>query len=214
VRTAHGLTIGVASLAVITWGFASDDPYGVAAKALGWHPLTEVATRDHAVGMLVEGPPGSVPSAARALAGSDAAASFALGSQTNPSTLRLLDRFGDQAVPEITTHGFVGWIKTRADLKHQARRLGLSNHFMFASSSRGLTIGKYLLAHSAGGKPIAGAVRWSGGALPALRPGELVEVQLSASTRATAQRIESVVDQARRQGLGVVSVGELLRRGD
>ena len=214
VRTAHALTIGAASLAVVTWGFASDDPYGLAARALGWHPLTEVATSDRAVGVLVEGPPGSVPAAARALAGSDAEASFALGPQADPSTLRLLDRLGDQAVPEITTHGLVGWIKTRSDLKHQAQRLGLSKHFMFASSSRGLTIGKYLLAHSAGGKPIAGAVQWSGGTLPDLRPGEVVEVQLSPSTRATARQIESVVDQSRRQGLGVVSVGDLLRRGD
>jgi hypothetical protein len=102
---------------------------------------------------------------------------------------------------------------TRRDLKQTASRFGLGDHFLFAPPEDGFTFGEYILAHTAGAVPVAGAVRYSGGSLGSVAPGQVVEARLTDSP-GPGRALRSLVLQLRHRGLHPVSVERLWRRSD
>jgi hypothetical protein len=130
--------------------------------------------------VLVDAPSTQIPGIASVLATSGIRVSFSLDHAPSGSDLTLLS-YGDQAVPRLPTGGLVGWLHTRAQLHRMLHQLGFGHHFLYASS--GPSVGQWWLAHHAGGRLIAGAVRVDDNAdsLGRLHAGEVVELTISNS---------------------------------
>src|SRR5207237_7458408 len=65
----------------------------------------------------------------------------------------------DQAIPLLPTGGLVRWLETREQLHRLLDTMGFAHHFLYASN--GPSVGQWWLAHGAGGRLIAGAVKRS-----------------------------------------------------
>jgi hypothetical protein len=116
---------------------------------------------------------------------------------------------GDQAVPRLPTGGLVRWLGTRGQLRRLTNSMGVSRHFLYVT--RGPSIGQWLIAHGAGGRPIAGAVRLEhDDTVGRLRAGEVVELSVAnlsdLSPLMTQLRSELSVEH-----LHAVPVGKLMR---
>ncbi len=87
--------------------------------------------------------------------------------------------YGDQALPRLPNGGLVRWMGTRGELHHLIGPMGFHHHFLYTSN--GPSLGQWLVAHGAGGRLIAGAVRLSDRADPLgrLRAGEVIELRIS-----------------------------------
>jgi hypothetical protein len=88
--------------------------------------------------------------------------------------------------------------------------MGYGRHFLYASS--GPSVGQWLIAHGAGGRLVAGAVRLQDrdDPLGRLRPGEVVEVAVTSPRQLTALLGKLVVG-LRANHLAAVPVGRLVR---
>jgi len=108
------------------------------------------------------------------LAASGIHASFALDNSFPRSDMGMLGP-GDQAVPRLPNGGLVRWLETRDQLHHLLRSAGSSHHFLYTSS--GPSVGQWWLAHGAGGRLIAGAVRLDdhGDTVGRLHAGEVID---------------------------------------
>jgi hypothetical protein len=104
-------------------------------------------------------------------------------------------------------------MQTGRDLRQTASRFGLGSHFLFAPPEDGFTLGEYLLAHTAGATPVAGAVRYSGGSLGRVAPGQVVEARLADGVAAPGRALRSLVLQLGDRGLRPVPVDRLWRLG-
>jgi hypothetical protein len=82
-------------------------------------------------------------------------------------------------------------------------------HFLYASS--GPSLGQWLIAHGAGGKLVAGAVRLEDRDDPLgfLHPGEVVEVSLGSATN-IQPLLEKLLSGLRAEHLAAVPVGRLM----
>jgi hypothetical protein len=89
---------------------------------------------------------------------------------------------GDQALPRLPTGGLVRWLGTRDQLNDLISRMGFHHHFLYTSN--GPSVGQWWLAHGAGGRLIAGAVRVDGTRqrLGQLRAGEVIELSVTGQT--------------------------------
>jgi hypothetical protein len=87
--------------------------------------------------------------------------------------------------------------------------LGFGHHFFY--TSRGFSIGQYLFAHGAGGRPIAGAVRIDGNeAIGALHAGEVIELNVK-NEQSLLPMLIALHHRLREEGLHAVPVGQLMR---
>jgi hypothetical protein len=107
----------------------------------------------------------------------------------------------------------VRWLGTGGQLHRLATPLGAyhhHHHFMYASS--GPSIGQWWIAHHAGGRLVAGAVKLDDkdDKLGSLRPGEVVEISVRNATDAAAL-IDKLRSQLVAQHLSPVSIGRLMR---
>jgi hypothetical protein len=87
--------------------------------------------------------------------------------------------------------------------------LGYGHHFFYAS--RGFSIGQYLFAHGAGGRPIAGAVQLKGdGTVGTLHAGEVVQISVR-NEQSLVPLLFALHHRLREEGLHAVPVAELMR---
>jgi hypothetical protein len=88
--------------------------------------------------------------------------------------------------------------------------MGYRNHFLYESS--GPSVGQWLVAHGAGGRLVAGAVRLHDGddTLGQLRPGEVVEVSFSSPAQFT-HVLGKLIYGLQVRHLSAVPVGRLMR---
>ncbi len=207
-RTARAATTAAATIAVAAWALTTGASYKLVSHFVHMRPMTAVATSRPEVGVLINAPTRELPAVADELAASGIHASFALGRAPSPADLSALG--GDQAIPLLPTGGLVRWLGTRDQLHDVLRSMGFARHFIYAS--RGPSVGQWWLAHGAGGHLIAGAVRVGDGddTIGQLRPGELVQVQVSSSTSAVSV-IAHLREALTAQHLAAVPVGRLLR---
>ena len=193
VRSVRALTRATASAAAVLAIFTSSFAYGLISH-LGAGPLTSVPTTKHQVGVMIDASARQTPTLARDLARNGMTVSFALNKVSTRAVDTLLDA-GDQAVPRLNDSGLISWAGTPGALRRLEHRLGWHNHFLYASS--GPSIAQYLLAHGAGGKPVAGKVQITGKTrvLPrrALRRGEVIELRVTDVSTALhqLQRLEA-----------------------
>jgi hypothetical protein len=118
--------------------------------------------------------------------------------------------YGDQALPRLPTGGLVRWMGARGQLRRLITSMGYSRHFLYASS--GPSVGQWLIAHGAGGRLVAGAVRLQDrdDALGRLRAGEVVEVAIT-DQRQLMPLLGKLVLGLRAGHLAAVPVGRLMR---
>jgi hypothetical protein len=118
--------------------------------------------------------------------------------------------YGDQALPRLPTHGLVRWLGTSDQLHDVLHQMGFGRHFLYASS--GPSVGQWWLAHRAGGRLIAGAVRLDDAddAFGHLRAGEVVELTVTHTANVLPQ-LRKLSEDLARAGLRAVPVAQLLR---
>jgi UDP-glucose 4-epimerase len=209
VRTARVATATAATLGVGLWALTTGASYQLVSHFVHMRPVTAVQTSRPEVGVLVDAPASEVAPLARTLSEHGLRVSFGLDRAPTGGELAFV-RFGDQAVPRLHGGGLVRWLETGDQLKRVLRAMGLSRHFLYASS--GPSIGQWMLAHGDGGRLVAGAVRLGDrdDALGQLRPGEVIELTAS-SPAAVGPLIVRLQRDLRAEHLRAVPLGRLLR---
>jgi hypothetical protein len=155
----------------------------------------------------VDAPASQVPTVATYLAERGIRASFALAQPTQET---LVVAFGDQAVPRLPNGGLVRWLGARDRLRDLITQLGFHHHFLYASS--GPSVGQWFMAHGAGGRLVAGAVRLqdTDDAVGNLHAGEVIELRVSSSQQCSAL-VEKLDRRLVTEHLQAVPVGQLMR---
>jgi hypothetical protein len=209
VRTTRAATAVAASVGVAAWGLTTGASYSLVSHFVHMRPMTAVQTTRPEVGVLVDAPSNQVSAVVSTLSQSGIQAS--LGLDRRPSTADAVGfrQSGDQVVPRLRGGGLVRWLGTRGQLGRLAVPIGHKRHFLYASS--GPSIGQWWLAHGAGGRLVAGAVKLSDrdDSLGALRPGEVVEVTVD-KAGSFSQLIAKLDRKLRAQHLRAVPVGRLM----
>ncbi len=209
VRTAHAATTTAAALAVALWALTTGASYSLVAHFAHIRPVTSVATDSPEVGVLINAPSADVMAVAGQLARYGMHASFGLARASLPVDVNVL-RFGDQALPRLPNGGLVRWMGARGQLHQLLGPIGHGRHFLYASS--GPSLGQWLVAHGAGGRLIAGAIRITDRTHTLGHPkaGEVVELTIT-----NASQIRPMVDRLRAElqsnRLAAVPVGRLMR---
>jgi hypothetical protein len=171
--------------------------------------ITTVPTARPEVGVLVDAPSSQLAGLASNLESRGIHASFALDQSFSHTELSVLGP-GDQAVPRLPTGGLVRWLQTRAQLHHLLHAMGVGRHFLYASS--GPSVGQWWLAHRAGGRLIAGAVRLddNGDSVGYLHPGEVIELRVANLDQALPL-LDNLRSKLEADHLAAVPVGQLIR---
>jgi UDP-N-acetylglucosamine:LPS N-acetylglucosamine transferase len=209
VRTAHATTTAVAALALALWALTTHASYALVSHFAHIRPVTAVETDSPEVGVLIDTTGDQVQPIAALLAGYGMHASFGLVQSSLPLDANVI-RYGDQALPRLPNGGLVRWMGARGELHHLIGPMGFHHHFLYTSS--GPSLGQWLVAHGAGGRLIAGAVRLTDGGDPLgrLRAGEVIELRITnaAEARALLGRVRLSLAT---HHLQAVPVGRLLR---
>jgi hypothetical protein len=190
------------------WTLSTGDAYALFSHLFHMRPVTTVSTRRPEVGVIVRAPTDSVGQLATSLANEGVRVSFAVDQVPSQQALDAVRLAGDDALPELRPGGPVRWLGTKGQLHRLTRTIGAPAHFAYVPVSP--TIGQYVLARSAGGRPVTGALHAdSSNDLGPLRAGEIVELEVGrpADLDAIARVLAS---QLRARRLQSVPVGQLL----
>jgi UDP-glucose 4-epimerase len=208
-RTARVVTTAAATIAIAGWTLTTGASYTLVSHFVHMRPTTTVATNRPEVGVIVDAPSAEVPSLASALYASGIRATFTLDQPPSQVELGLLG-YGDQAVPRLPTGGLLRWLGTRDQLHDMLNSMGFGHHFLYASS--GPSVGQWWLAHRAGGRLIAGAVKLTDhdDRVGRLRAGEVVELTLTPTTN-VAELVDKLRMRLAAEHLAAVPVGRLIR---
>jgi UDP-glucose 4-epimerase len=208
-RAATGLA---AALLVAGWVLTTGASYSLVSHIAHIKPVTAVVTDRPEVGVLIDAPAAEIPSLAGRLASYGIHPSFAVTKPVD-SVVTDVTAFGDQSVPRLPNGGLVRWLGARGQLHRLIELMGYRRHFLYASS--GPSLGQWLIAHGAGGRLVAGAVRLADAhdSLSGLHPGEVVEVNLGQG-RLERELIAKLIAGLRQEHLAAVSVGRLMHDAD
>jgi hypothetical protein len=209
VRTARAATALAASVGVALWGLSTAASYDLVSHFVHMRPVTAVQTSRPEVGVLVDAPASQLPAVISTLSESGIHAS--LGLQHAPSNVSAVGfrRFGDQVVPRLNGGGLVRWMGTGGQLNQLVERLGYGHHFLYASS--GPSVGQWWLAHGAGGRLVAGAVKLTDrdDSVATLHQGQVVELTVD-NASSFPQQIAKLESKLRTEHLRAVPVGRLM----
>ncbi len=209
-RTARAATTVAAGVAVALWALTTGASYQLVSHFVHMKPVTAVSTSRPEVGVLVDAPISQLPTIASTLALSDIHVSLGLDRAPSTTTELGFRRLGEQVVPRLDGGGLVRWLGTRGTLDRLSDRMGYGRHFLYASS--GPSVGQWWLAHGAGGRLIAGAIKLRDidDSVGRLRPGEVVELNVSKPS-ALLPMLDKLGVQLQAQHLYGVPIGRLMR---
>jgi hypothetical protein len=209
VRSIRAAAATAVAVAVAGWTLTAGASYSLVGHFAHIRPVTTFETDRPEVGVLIDAPRSQVAAMAGMLSSYGIHASFTLGQASSPVETTVLS-YGDQALPRLPTGGLVRWMGARGQLHRLITSMGYGRHFLYASS--GPSVGQWLIAHGAGGRLVAGAVRLQDrdDPLGRLRPGEVVEVAVTSPRQLTALLGKLVVG-LRANHLAAVPVGRLVR---
>ncbi len=211
-RLVTGLAQAALLLGVGSWVMSTDEVMALASSFLHVNPLVHVRTSKREVALIVDAPQRELVRLASQLATEGVHASFADGARA-PSSLQLaaLRAQGDELLPAVPAAGGLRWMKTRAQLRSQARALGLRHHFYYLQPRGGESVGQLVLGASDGATPVRGAFRLNASAAAPqrrLRAGDVVVVELDGST-ASVLGLERIVSRVEASSLGVAPLAWL-----
>jgi processive 1,2-diacylglycerol beta-glucosyltransferase len=191
----------------------TDDAYPLFAKVMDASPTTAVATGQPDVGLLIDAPAGSAAGVARALSRRGLNGSFALAAVPSPQTLAGLRGFGDDVLPRLDSGGPFHSLGTKGRLLNDAAALGLGKGFLYEPGTD-FTPTQYLLAHAAGGSPVLGSAESNPGEpVGALRPGEILQVNVDGPAPAWIATLDSLDRRLAAGGLHAVTLPSLVGSG-
>jgi UDP-N-acetylglucosamine:LPS N-acetylglucosamine transferase len=208
-RTARAITGVAAALVVASWTLTTGASYSLVSHFVHMRPVTAVATSRPEVGVLVDAPAAEIPAIADDLAARGIRASFALARPDNFQET-IVFAYGDQALPRLPNGGLVRWLGARDQLRDLIGQLGFHHHFLYASS--GPSVGQWWMAHGAGGRLVAGAVRLrdTDDRVGHLHAGEVIELTVTSSGQ-VAQLVGKLDHGLVTEHLRAVPVGQLMR---
>jgi hypothetical protein len=206
-RTARAVMTAGGTLAIAAWTLTTGASYSLVSHFVHMRPETAVQTSRPEVGVLVDAPLSQLPKMARELSARGVHATFALDRAPSWAQWQMLFDYGDQAIPRLSGGGLVRWLGTSDQLHDLTSPMGFRRHFVYASS--GPSVGQWWLAHHAGGRLIAGAIRLDDrdDAIGDLHPGEVVEIS---STRNTVAIVTRLRRELASDHLVAVPVGRLM----
>jgi UDP-glucose 4-epimerase len=209
VRTARAVAGTAAAVVLAGWTLTTGASYSLVSHFVHMRPVTAVATSRPEVGVLVDAPAREIPAIANYLSERGIRATFTLA-QSAPLQETLVVAYGDQAVPRLPKGGLVRWIGARDQLHDLITGLGVHRHFLYVSS--GPSVGQWWMAHGAGGRLVAGAVRLQDkdDRVGNLHAGEVIELTLT-STRQIPSLIAKLDSRLLTEHLQAVPVGQLMR---
>jgi hypothetical protein len=209
VRTTRAIVGAAGALIIASWTLTAGASYSLVSDFVHIRPVTAVTTARPEVGVLVDAPASEIPGIASYLSARGIRASFAI-TQPNYAEDTLVTADGDQALPRLPHGGLVRWLGTGDQLHDVMSRLGSHHHFLYASS--GPSVGQWWMAHGAGGRLVAGAVRLQDrdDTVGQLHPGEVIELSLTHSSPVWTL-IGRLGSGLERQHLRAVPVGQLIR---
>jgi UDP-glucose 4-epimerase len=208
VRSARAATTIAATVALAALMLTNGTSYSLVSHFAHIRPVTAVDTSHAEVGVLIDTPGSEIPALASVLSAQGIHASFTVNGSSVPVDMSV-SSYGDQAVPRLPTGGLVRWLHTRGELRRLVGTTSYNHHFLYASS--GSSVGQWWLAHKAGGRLVAGAVRLQDkdDVLGPLRAGEVVEI--SPSGPGQVQPLLDKLDaELSADHLTAVSVGQLM----
>jgi hypothetical protein len=209
VRTARAVVGTAAALLIASWTLTTGASYSLVSHFVHMRPVTAVATSRPEVGVLIDAPASEIPTIANYLADRGIRATFTLA-QAAPLQEMVVVAYGDQTVPRLPKGGLVRWIGARDRLHDLIDALGFHHHFLYASS--GPSVGQWWMAHGAGGRLVAGAVRLQDkdDRVGNLHAGEVIELTVSNSRQCSAL-VGKLDRRLVIEHLHAVSVGQLMR---
>src|ERR1700759_3118122 len=177
-RTVRAAATAVVAVAIAAWTLTTGASYSLVSNLAHIRPVTTVDTNRPEIGVLVDAPGAQVPELASTLSAYGIHASFAVGTPSG-AEVTTVSSYHDQALPRLPDGALVRWLGERGQLPRMSALMRDGRHFLYASN--GPSLGQWLMAHGAGGKLVAGAVRLEDpdDSLGYLRPGEVVEVSLT-----------------------------------
>ncbi|MCW3067354.1 MAG: NAD-dependent epimerase/dehydratase [Solirubrobacterales bacterium] len=191
------------------WMLSTGDAYAIFARLFHMRPMTTVSTTRPEVGVIVQAPASSIGRLASELALQGVHVSFAVDRVPAQPVLATIKQFGDDALPELRPGGLVRWVGTKGQLHRLTRTLKTPTHFAYVPVSP--TIGQYVLARSAGGHAVTGAVRADDSRdLAPLHAGEIIELQVGGVGGNAPALAKALAQQLRDRRLTAVPVGQLL----
>ena len=210
-RAARATLTSATAVFIAAWALTTGASYSLVSHFVHMRPVTAITTDRPEVGVLVDTSAAQVPGLATTLWQRGIHVSFAIDGTPIPSVQPYLVGYGDQAIPRLRGGGLVRWLETGDQLHKLNSPLGYYHrHFIYASS--GPSVGQWIMAHSAGGKLVAGAVRLTDSAdrVGALRQGELIEVSAK-NPHVVLAIVDKLGRELREQHLRAVCLGRLLR---
>jgi UDP-glucose 4-epimerase len=209
VRSVRAAVATAAAVLVAGWTLTAGASYSLVSHFAHIRPVTTFETDRPEVGILIDAPRSQVPALANMLSNYGIHASFSLDRASSPVETSVL-AYGDQPLPRLDTGGLVRWLGARGQLRKLISSMGYSHHFLYASS--GPSVGQWLIAHGAGGRLVAGAVRLqdSDDSLGRLRPGEVIEVAVTDHSQ-LMPLLGKLLIGLRANHLSAVPVGRLVR---
>jgi hypothetical protein len=209
VRTARAIAGSAAALVVAGWTLTTGASYSLVSHFVHMRPVTAVATSRPEVGVLVDAPANQIPTIANYLAERGIRASFTMRQISYPQE-PIVAAYGDQPLPELPGGGLVRWLGTRDELRDLIAALGFHHHFLYASS--GPSVGQWWMAHGAGGRLVAGAVRLRDrdDNVGHMHAGEVIELTATSPTE-IATLIQKLNRGLVSEHLTAVPVGQLMR---
>jgi hypothetical protein len=208
-RTVRVATSLAAAVAFAGWTLTTGASYSLVSHIAHIKPVTGVDTNRPEVGVLIDAPGAQVPTLASTLSAYGIHASFAVG-QPSGTVVTSVYSYHDQALPRLPNGGLLRWLGERGQLRRLSVMMRDGRHFLYASS--GPSLGQWLVAHGAGGKLVAGAVRLQDADDPLgfLHPGEVVEVSVG-SADGILPLLDKLLAGLRMEHLAAVPVGRLMR---
>jgi UDP-glucose 4-epimerase len=209
-RLVRGTITAASTVGIAAWTLTTGASYSLVSHIVHIRPVTSVQTSRPEVGVLVDARTAQVADLAPTLSREGMHVTFALARPSSGLAQSIFDN-SDQAIPLLSGGGLVRWLGTGEQLRDLCAPLGLHHHFVYAST--GPSVGQSWLAHTAGGRLVAGAVLLDDqGDLGRLHAGDVVEVRPTRGADVT-MLLGELRSQLRSDGLSGVPVGQLLRDG-
>lgn len=199
-----------ATILSVGWTFSSDEPFPLVARTLDLSPLSSMSVSQPKVALVIRAPAVSISSIGTELHDRGTNASFAVVGPVRPSTMRAVQEFGDELLPELGAAGLTDWLDTRDRLRRIAASLGLTGHFYYLVPNDGLSLGQYVFARAIGAFPVAPALEVGSEPNGApVRSGQVVAMTVGADPRSATRAVDRLLTALGRQGLSAVSMSEL-----
>ncbi len=194
------------------WTFLSDDAYPFTSRILDLEPVARIPTAGPQVAIVVRAPQGAIEAVLPLLRRTHVRVSFGFAGPPDLRVLRALEDAGSEPLPELAPGKLTGWLRTRAELEHESRRLHVGREGFYLAPASGFTAAQHLLGRDLGARPIVGAARVGPHVArrqTRFRRGDVIVVSVGSDRAAARRELSTLLERLTVQGLHAVPVRDL-----